>query len=297
MRVREPVVAGQFYAASADQCRLDLEQLLLAARAQGAAEHQPPKGTPLYGGLVPHAGWVYSGSVAARVFCALAEATRPQTIICFGGVHRSRGREAAMFADGRWDSPLGPMTIDSRLGERVLSQTNLIIDDPFAHEHEHSIEVQMPFMSRLFPGAKFLPIMVPPGPRAAEVGEAVGRTVLAYDYDAIVVGSTDLTHYGPHYGFVPQGVGAAGNAWAKTENDRRFIDLVCELRSSDVVQEAMQHKNACSSGAVAATLAAAAKLGATRGLLLQHTTSSEIMAQHFAEDAEDSVGYAGIVFA
>ncbi len=297
MRVREPVVAGQFYAASADQCRQDLEQLLVAARAQGAADPQPPQGTPLYGGLVPHAGWVYSGAVAARVFCALAGATRPQTMVCFGGVHRSRGREAAMFADGRWDTPLGPLMIDARLAERVLGQTNLIIDDPYAHELEHSIEVQLPFVSRLFPDVKFLPIMVPPGPRAAEVGEAVGRTILAYDYDAIVVGSTDLTHYGPHYGFVPHGVGTAGNAWAKQENDRRFIEMVCALRSTEVVKEASQHKNACSAGAVAATLAAAAKLGATRGLLLQHTTSSEVMAQHFAEDAEDSVGYAGIVFA
>jgi AmmeMemoRadiSam system protein B len=171
-----------------------------------------------------------------------------------------------------------------------------MVDDPYAHEDEHSLEVQAPFIRLLFPDAKIVPIMVPPRGIADEVGEAVARTITSYNYDAVVVGTTDLTHYGPHYGFVPEGIGEKAIRWAKDVNDRRFIDMVCALRGGSIVAEALQHKNACSSGAVAATVAACAALGATRGVLLQHTTSSEVLAEQTTQHIEDSVGYAGIIF-
>ena len=286
MRIREPVVAGQFYPGDPEQCREGLTQYLEEAVTPVAA------GGPWITGLVPHAGWVFSGAVAARVFGALAAGSTPDVVVLFGGVHRSPTAEAAMFADGRWDTPLGPVTIDARLAERIMGQSNLIRDDPFAHENEHSIEVQMPFVKHLFPEAKVVPIMVPPNPKAHKVGESVARTLATYDYQALIVGTTDLTHYGPNYGFVPEGIGPKGNTWAKETNDPRFIELVLALRSTEVVAEAREHRNACAAGAVAATIAAATGLGATRGVLLEHTSSSEIMPG----DASDSVGYAGIVF-
>jgi hypothetical protein len=237
-----------------------------------------------------------SGAVAAKVFNVLASSTSPRVVVLLGGVHRVRGKEAALFAAGRWETPLGPVEIDSRLAERILGHTNLIIDDPYAHEEEHSIEVQVPFIKQLFPEAKVVPIMVPPVPTAHEVGEAVGRTLTSYKYDALVIGTTDLTHYGPRYGFTPQGVGAEGNTWAKEKNDRQFIDLVCTMKAKELVREASRNKNACSSGAAAATVAAAAALGASAGVLLEHTSSSEVLGGHFPEDQSDSVGYAAVVF-
>jgi len=290
MVIREPVVAGQFYAAQPERCRADLEQLL------GGASVPVDAGERLVGGLVPHAGWTCSGAVAGKVFRALAATTSPEVIILFGGVHHYRGREAAMFGAGRWETPLGPIEVDARLAERILGHTNLIVEDPYAHEDEHSIEVQMPFVKHLFPKAKIVPLMVPMVQTAHEVGEAVGRTLRAYDYDAVVVGTTDLTHYGPNYGYVPHGIGAKANAWAKESNDRRFIELVCTMKMKDLVTEAFDHKNACSSGAAAATLAAVAALGATEGILLEHTTSSEVLAGRSKGEMADSVGYAGIVF-
>lgn len=306
MMIREPVVAGHFYAGQADRCRAELKQLL-----GDVSPLDTLVGRRLIGGLVPHAGWTCSGAVAAKVFRALAisRATResrgerlsntasPEVVVLFGGVHRHRGREAALFGAGRWETPLGPIEVDSRLAERIMGHTNLIVDDPYAHEDEHSLEVQMPFVKHLFPQAKIVPLMVPVVKTAHEVGEAVGRTVTAYGYDALIVGTTDLTHYGPHYGFVPQGIGAKGNAWAKKVNDQRFIDLVCKLKTTEVVAEATQRKNACSSGATAATLAAVNALGGTEGILLQHTTSSEVLGAQSEEAMADSVGYAGIVFA
>lgn len=324
MIIREPAVAGQFYPANPDKCRAELLELVKASSADAEADARvaktddrrltgesvpEPSGIPrrigpqhasgfpqLMGGLVPHAGWMCSGGVAAGVFTALAASRSPDVVILFGGVHRYGGRQAAVFCTGRWNTPLGPLEIDARLAERILGYTNLIVDDHYAHEDEHSIEVQMPFVKHLFPEAKVVPIMVPAAPTAHEVGEAVGRTLSAYKYDGLIVGTTDLTHYGPRYGFVPQGVGAKGNAWAKTENDRRFIDLVCAMRTKELVAEAADRKNACSGGAAAATLAAVSALGATRGVLLKHTTSSEVLAGQFPGEQNDSVGYAGVVF-
>jgi len=291
MRVREPVVAGQFYPQEEARCAGDLATLLADATAG------LDRGAYLYGGLVPHAGWMCSGRVAARAFAALAQVRHPAVIVLFGGVHRSRGREAAVFADGRWETPIGPANIDHRLAERILGQSNLLIDDPYAHELEHSLEVQVPFLLHLFPEATFVPIMVPPSERATEVGQAVGRTLEAYQYDALVVGTTDLTHYGPNYGLVSHGVGKEGNHWAKEQNDRRFVELVCSMDADGLVPEALTNRNACSSGAAAATVATVAHLGAKRGVLLEHTTSSEVLGDRFPGECNDSVGYAGIVFA
>lgn len=291
MRIRETVVAGQFYSADSGKCRAELSALLDTAAGRDEDRLQPSG--KIIGGLVPHAGWMCSGAVAAKVFRAMADARTPSVVVLFGGVHRFRGREAAVFGDGRWETPLGSIEIDSRLADRILGQTNLIVDDPFAHESEHSLEVQIPFVVTLFPNAKIVPIMVPPTARAPEVGEAVARTIQSYKYDALIVGTTDLTHYGPNYGFTSHGVGAEGNRWAREENDRRFIELVCDMRTAQIVEEAMTRRNACSAGAVAATMAAVRGLGATRGVLLEHTTSSDVLA---GGEMSDSVGYAGIVF-
>lgn len=297
MIIREPAFAGQFYPAEPGPCRAELLGFLKASlRDFGTDGRTVEAAERLVGGLVPHAGWVCSAAVAGKVFTALAASRSPDIVILFGGVHRFRGPQAALFGSGRWETPLGPVSVDGRLAERILGHTNLIVDDPYAHEDEHSIEVQMPFVKHLFPNAKTVPIMVPPVETADEVGEAVARTLKAYKYDAVIVGTTDLTHYGPRYGFTPQGVGAKGNTWAKTENDRRFIELICSMKTKELVSEAAGHKNACSSGAAAATLAAVTALGATRGVLLEQTTSSEVLADQLPGEQHDSVGYAAIVF-
>ena len=200
-----------------------------------------------------------------------------------------------MFGSGRWETPVGSVAVDARLAERILSHTNLIVDDAYAHVDEHSLEVQMPFVAHLFPDTPVVPIMVPIVPTAPEIGEAVGRTLKTYNYDALVVGTTDLTHYGPRYGFTPHGVGRQGHDWAK-ENDRRFVELLCSMRAAELVPEAASHRNACNSGAAAATIAATRALGATDGVLLEHTTSSEVLGGEGAGDQDDSVGYAAVVF-
>lgn len=289
MIIREPAVAGTFYPSSGDRCRDLLDHCFDALNIEAT----PAVQGRIVGGVVPHAGWECSGKVAAGVFAAIAAQRQPQTVVILGAVHRVGRKESAVFPSGRWETPLGTIDIDVRLAERMMSHTNLLVDDPYAHEPEHSVEVQVPFIQRLFPNAKLLPIMVPPVPLAEEVGQAVGRTLASYDYDAVVIASSDLTHYGQSYGFTPKGSGDAGLTWAKDVNDRRVIDRMLALDAAGIVPEAVKNRNACGSGAIAAAIAAVKLLGANRGVCLQHTTSRETLGPGHGNNA---VGYAGVVF-
>ncbi len=268
-----------------------------AAPAGGEKRRQDRSGCAgVIGGIVPHAAWVCSGAVAARVYQAIAAESKPTTVILFGAVHVTHGETASLFPSGAWETPLGLLRVDERLAERLLGQTRLLEPAPHAHEGEHSIEVQAPFIQRLLPRAKIVPIMAPPTDKAAAIGAAVGRTCKSYGVEAVFLGSTDLTHYGPSYGFSPKGVGPAGLAWAKNVNDCRLLDLILALRENDVVPEAVLDQNACGAGAIAAAISASKAFGATTATLLEHTTSYEVLSRSYPEPPQDAVGYAAVVF-
>jgi AmmeMemoRadiSam system protein B len=118
----------------------------------------------------------------------------------------------------------------------------------------------------------------------------------ASDAAIVAIGSTDLTHYGPRYGFTPMGVGAEALHWASEVNDRQFIDLALALEPKRLLANALENGNACGPGAAAAVVTAAQRLGAKKGVLLGHTNSNEIMLREMGTASRDSVGYAAIVF-
>lgn len=290
MMVRDPIVSNRFYPGRRGGCLQEVQQCMPDDMDVDALP------ATLVGGIVPHAGWTFSGPTAARVFAALAARRTPETVVLFGADHARATQTAAMFPTGRWSSPLGDVAVDDRLAERIASMTHGIDDDAHAHDHEHSIEVQLPFIQHVWPDAKILPITVAPAPRAVEIGQAVARVINTYKTNAIVVGSTDLTHYGASYGFAPKGTGPDALTWAKDVNDRRLIDVILDMNADAVVPEACGNHSACGAGAIAATIAASKELGAERAVLLEHTTSYEIGRRLFDESASMSVGYAGIVF-
>lgn len=300
MMIREPAVAGMFYPAGREECLASVRNCLRqaeenAARRKTAGAWSAVGVERIFGGIVPHAGWAFSGAVAAEVFAEIARQARPGlVVVLFGAVHRRCGERAALFTSGAWETPLGLVRVDGRLAERLLGQSGLLEADPHAHDPEHSIEVQTPFVQHLLPESSILPILVPPTERAAAVGAAVGRTCKTYGMDAVFIGSTDLTHYGAGYGFTPEGVGERALAWAKEVNDRRMIELILSLREDEVVAEAAANENACGAGAVAATIAACKQAGATQAALLRHTTSREA-AGAAEEEGSDAVGYAGVI--
>ena len=291
MQTRKPIVAGQFYPGQHDLCVDEISEYL--------EQKTPSESLPetIVAGIVPHAGWTFSGQLAAMVFSAVKQQhEKVHTFVIFGAAHSYFGQSQAVYETGSWVTPLGEVAIDEELADAVLS-SGTAVSDPQAHSSEHSIEVQVPFIQHLFAGAKILPILVPPREQAVELGKVVGNIISAEEHKKIIcIGSTDLTHYGPRYGFTPMGVGDEALKWADSVNDRRFIDLALKLEPQGMLTSAAEHCNACGAGAAAAAVAAAKKLGSERGLLLAHTNSNEIMLRKMDTSSADSVGYAAIVF-
>lgn len=290
MQTRKPIVAGQFYPGGHDSC--------VAEVAECIEKRTPTKSLPetIVAGIVPHAGWAFSGSLAALIFSAVKQRhEKVDTFVIFGAAHSYFGRVPALFDAGTWTTPLGDVVIDEELAQVVVT-TKAAVSDPQSHRPEHSIEVQVPFIQHLFPDAKMLPILVPPIDAAVTLGTAIGDIIRQSDRKIVCIGSTDLTHYGPRYGFTPMGAGVDALKWASDVNDRKFIDLALKMAADGMLVEAAENGNACGAGAAAAAVAAAKKLGKTQGLLLAYTNSNEVMQREMGASSTDSVGYAAIVF-
>jgi AmmeMemoRadiSam system protein B len=289
MQTRKPVVAGQFYPGQHYSCVDEINECLEA----GASSESLPE--QIVAGIVPHAGWTFSGSLAASVFSAIKQQQeKVHTFVIFGAHYL--GRSPAVCDRGFWETPLGQVAIDEELADAVLSSDGAL-SDPAAHRFEHSIEVQVPFIQYLFAGAKILPILVPPREQAIALGTGIAEIISRDDRKQIVcIGSTDLTHYGPRYGFTPKGINEEALQWATEVNDKKFIDLAVKLEPKDLLASAAENCNACGPGGAAATLAVAKKLGKKKGVLLAHTSSNQVMLRKMGATSADSVGYAAIVF-
>lgn len=294
MQTRKPAVAGQFYAGDKRTCLREVKMCI--------EDRELPKQLPdtIVAGLVPHAGWVFSGDVAGQVFNAIHTVhPKVDTLIIFGAAHYPCGKIAAVYARGAWETPLGEAVIDEAMAAAIITSCPNAKENENAHQFEHSIEVQVPFVQHLFPQAKIVPIMVPPAEFAVALGGEVGEMIISKldgGKKIVCIGSTDLTHYGPRYGFDPMGVGDEAIRWAKNVNDRQFIDYALEMNAEKILHTAIQNQNACGAGAAAATVAAAKRLGKTKGYLLAHTHSNEVMERKYGQSSEESVGYAGIIF-
>jgi AmmeMemoRadiSam system protein B len=291
MQTRKPIVAGQFYPGQHDSCVDEINEYI----EQTAVFDELPE--TIAAGIVPHAGWTFSGSLALKVFSAIKQQhERVNTFVIFGAAHSYFSSVPGVYDRGGWATPLGEIAIDEELADKLL-KTGTAESNPAAHRTEHSIEVQVPFVQYLFAGAKILPIVVPPAPQALELGKAIGGIISTEKNRKIVcIGSTDLTHYGPRYGFTPKGTGPDALKWSTEVNDQKFIDLALKLDPEGMLASSTENCNACGGGAAAAAVAAAKKLGKTKGVLLAHTDSNQIMRQKMGTSSADSVGYAAIVF-
>lgn len=278
--VRRPAVAGRFYPGDAATCRRELEGLF--------GDEAVPAGP---GAIVPHAGWVFSGSTAALGISAVAGAS-PETVVVFGAAHGSDQSIGSVYRGRAWGSLLGEILLDAELIEAVAGQAGIVAAER-PHAREHSIEVQVPLIQWRMPAARLVPIVVQPMDGAAEVGAACVAAAERLGRRVGFLGSTDLTHYGPAFGFEPAGSGEEGLRWAKEVNDRRLVALIKALDADGVVRESRRNRNACGGGAVAATIGAMRVLGATEYVELRHTTSAEVRGMG---DSENAVGYEAGVF-
>jgi AmmeMemoRadiSam system protein B len=291
MQTRKAIVADQFYPGQHDSC---IEQINECLTMTSFSEPLPKT---IKAGIVPHAGWTYSGSLAALLFsCIREQHEKIHTFVIFGAAHSYFGNEPAVYDSGFWETPMGQIAVNEELAESVINSGSAV-RNPQVHLSEHSIEVQVPFIQYFFPGSKILPIIVPPGENAIELGEAVGKIIdQNKDIQSVCIGSTDLTHYGPRYGFTPMGIGQKALQWAHNVNDMSFINLAVKMEPQEILSGAAENVNACGPGAAAAAVAAAKTLGAEKGLLLGHTNSNEALLKIRGQTSTDSVGYAAIIF-
>jgi AmmeMemoRadiSam system protein B len=287
--VRPAELAGRWYPGDPAACRAFLDET-----GPPDTDVPPVLEGSLLGGLAPHAGWMFSGAIAATLYRALSRDRPDRTIVVLGAVHRARLRRAAVADHRAWETPLGELPVDAELAAEIGAlDPDLVTTDREAHgAGENSIELQTGLLRGLLPDARFVPVLVPPSAAAVPFGAALGRLLAARDRPAAVVASTDLTHYG-YGGWAPAGVGEQAVRWVKDVNDRRFLDLVVGLRADEILAEADAHRNACGAGATAAAVRAVREMGAREGVLLAQTTSHDVDP---SGGADRFVGYAAVVF-
>jgi AmmeMemoRadiSam system protein B len=155
---------------------------------------------------------------------------------------------------------------------------------------DNTMEVQLALVKYFFPDAKLLALRSPSSLKAKELGEAVAEIAKAERISLIAIGSTDLTHYGPNYGFLTKGIGPSAVEWVKKENDKGFIDRALKMDTEGLLKHAEENDSACSPGAAASAMVTCKALGAKRGVLLDYYTSYEILPD------DSFVGYAGILY-
>ena len=238
------------------------------------------------GGLVPHAGWYFSGRLAALVFHACARGPKPDVVALFGG-HLGTGA-GIIYADQAWDTPLGPIECDLELAQSLTQQLGLRPEG--VHTNDNTVEVQIPLVKYYFPDSRLVALRVPHSEKAIELGRTLVQTAVAQGKTIMPIGSTDLTHYGPNYGFTPQGSGPEAVRWVREVNDKGFIEKCLTMDGPGLLKHAADNSSACSAGGAAAAVSACRSLGAEEGRLLDYYTSYDIMP------GQSLVGYAGIVF-
>ncbi|MEQ8221471.1 MAG: AmmeMemoRadiSam system protein B [Candidatus Eremiobacterota bacterium] len=287
--VRKSVVSGRFYPEDREQCLSELKECL-------QKEHLTEKiDTRIFGGIVPHAGWVYSGSTAGLVFQAIKQHATSPLFLIFGAVHVYGVSGPSIWREGPWETPLGNIEVNQSLAEDIIKEgKGLIAENPAPHKKEHSIEVQLPFIKYLFPESQIVPVMVPPDKRALQAGEIAGHVLAHYNKEVVVIGSTDLTHYGMHYGQLEKGIGQEALDWVRNINDKKILDLMIAMKSEEIVSESDKSGNACGAGAITATMSAVKVLGAKAGKLLKYTTSHDEIPS--MGEATSFVGYGGVIF-
>lgn len=267
LRVRKPVYAGQFYPSSAASIR----------RTIGTFVGKDTDKLEAVACLVPHAGYIYSGQVAAETLSGINIRER---IILLGPNHTGSGAPFSIMARGRWQTPLGEVEIDSGLADKILSRSRHLQDDYLAHAEEHSLEVVLPLLQYFKSGFKIVPITVASDDISAlkDVGEEIALAIkeLGAEAQTLIVTSSDLTHYETQ-----------AQAEAK---DRKAIEAILDLNEDKLIESIRQFKiTMCGRAPAIIMLKAAKLLNARSARLIKYRTSAEATG-----DKTSVVGYAGI---
>ncbi len=280
MKLRRPSQAGMFYAGTAQALRAQIEECFTHRLGPGKLPKVAERKLQNIVGLVcPHAGYMYSGPVAAHAYYNLAADGKPDIVVLFGPNHTGHGSALALMRDGVWRTPLGDVEIDTVAANLILKESSIIDVDDSAHAYEHSIEVQLPFLQYLYGSAfKFVPIcfLMQDLQSSREVGTAVAKALA--DKNALVIASTDMTHYEPQK--------------TAEQKDKAAIEAALKLDAERLYSTVeARHISMCGYGPTIAAITAAKALNAKEAELLCYKTSGDVTGDYFSV-----VGYASIAF-
>lgn len=266
--IRHPAVAHQFYPGDPQDLKETLTELI------------PPFPSDLrkkaFAVISPHAGYMYSGKIAGETF---SRVNIGKDVIILGPNHHGLGEQVAVMHDGLWEMPIGSVPVNTALAKLLIQLAPLMTIDETAHRHEHSLEVQVPFLQYFQPNLSLVPIALSHIPYALceQLGKGLASAIKAYNKEVLLVASSDMTHY--------------ESRKAATQKDRLAIDRILALDPQGLYQTVLgQRITMC--GVIPATVAliAALELGATKAELVRYTDSGEASG-----DTRQVVGYAGLI--
>lgn len=265
---RQPAVANRFYAGDPKILAADLARLVPTL-----PDDQKEKAFAV---IAPHAGYVYSGAVAGET---MSQARIPKHVVLLGPNHHGNGEKAAVMTSGTWQMPLGPVLVSTELASSLAAHCPLLIPDDIAHQNEHSLEVQVPFLHYLQPDVQIAPICLAllPYDQCVTIGKAIAAAIRAFKEDVLLVASTDMTHY--------------ESRQAATKKDGMAIRRILALDPAGLYQTVKDsHISMCGIIPTTIALVAAKELGAKRARLVRYSDSGETSG-----DLNQVVGYAGLI--
>ena len=263
---RSPAVAGQFYQGTASKLTQQVKQYI---NSNAVKEHA-------IGILSPHAGLIYSGSVAGEVYSAIEF---PKTFVLIGPNHTGIGAKVSMMASGEWEIPTGIFSIDEKLSRRIAANTPIISEDAQAHTFEHSLEVQLPFIAYFSTEPKIVPITVMSASleECRLLGEGIAKSIKEVNYSVVIVASSDMSHY------VPEDVAR--------QKDKKAIEMIKSINPEGLYTVVSRERiSMCGYLPATVMLFAAKALGAIEARLVKYSTSGEVSG-----DYDQVVGYAGMI--
>lgn len=263
--IRQPAVAGQFYPGNGEKLRAEMEHLVAVAPSREKA----------LGVIAPHAGYIYSGTVAGELYGAVEV---PRDVIILGPNHHGIGAPAALYARGEWLTPLGRVPVNTRLAELVMQHAPLVAEDTTAHHYEHSLEVQVPFLQFVRPDVTITPLCLGFGDFAScrALGTGIARAIREYGGETLIVASSDMTHY--------------ESADAARAKDNQAIAEALALKPEGLLKVCRERQiTMCGVIPTTVMLVAVLELGATRARLLRYATSGDVTG-----DNRQVVAYAAL---
>ena len=263
MAVRRPAVAGQFYPSDPQELSALIDECYAHRLGPGQGPPAPSSNAGAVAVISPHAGYVYSGPVAAHSYLHVSSMRKPELIVVVAPNHYGVGSGVATFSEGEWETPLGRMRVDSAASRRLVDLSDVVSVDPGAHRLEHSLEVQLPFLQRLYgDSVPFLPIslLFQDFDTTAAVSKALVKVIEGMK--VVLIASSDLTHYE-----------AAERA---KEKDTALIQQILKMDVGGFYSTLESlGVTACGYGAIATIMQTAGSIGLRRAELLKYASSGD----------------------